>query len=91
VYKRQADARSQLPDKTEVAGIDDLRRYLAEDRIDQVAFSVLKHLATYATGRSLTYNEVNSLKQDGLKLKANGYRMQDMLRYVATSKIFLEK
>jgi hypothetical protein len=31
------------------------------------------------------------LKQDGLKLKANGYRMQDMLRYVATSKIFLEK
>ncbi len=86
-----ADARSQLPDKTEVAGIDDLRRYLAEDRIDQVAFSVLKHMATYATGRSLTYNEVNYLKQDGLKLKANGYRMQDMLRYVATSKIFLEK
>jgi mono/diheme cytochrome c family protein len=86
-----ADARSQLPDKTEVAGIDDLKRYLAEDRIDQVAFSVLKHMATYATGRSLTYNEVNYLKQDGLKLKASGYRMQDMLRYVATSKIFLEK
>lgn len=86
-----ADARSQLPDKTEVAGANDLKRYLAEDRIDQVAFSVLKHMATYATGRSLTYNEVNYLKQDGLKLKANGYRMQDMLRYVATSKIFLEK
>lgn len=86
-----ADARSQLPDKTEVAGANDLKRYLAEDRIDQVAFSVLKHMATYATGRSLTYNEVNYLKQDGLKLKATGYRMQDMLRYVATSKIFLEK
>ena len=86
-----ADARSQLPDKTEVAGANDLKRYLAEDRIDQVAFSVLKHMATYATGRSLTYNEVNYLKQDGLKLKASGYRMQDMLRYVATSKIFLEK
>jgi hypothetical protein len=86
-----ADARSQLPDKTEVAGIDDLRKYLAEDRIDQVAFSVLKHMATYATGRSLTYNEVNHLKQDGLKLKATGYRMQDMVRYVVNSKIFLEK
>ena len=33
--------------------------YLGEDRIDQVAFSVLKHLATYATGRNLTYNELN--------------------------------
>ena len=40
----------------------DLKRYLAEDRIDQVAFSVLKHLATYATGRNLTYGELEFLK-----------------------------
>ena len=86
-----ADARSILPDKTEVSGIDDLKRYLAEDRIDQVAFSFLKHLATYATGRSLTYNELSYLKQDGLKLRAGGYRTKDMMRYVVNSKMFLEK
>lgn len=86
-----ADARSLLPDKTEVDGVNDLKRYLAEDRIDQVAFSVLKHLATYATGRSLTYNELETLKHDGLKLKAEGYRMQDMVRYVVGSEMFLEK
>jgi hypothetical protein len=80
-----------LPDKTEVAGAVDLKRYLAEDRIDQVAFSTLKHLATYATGRTLTYNELHYLKQDGLKLKASGYRMKDMVRYVVNSRIFLEK
>jgi hypothetical protein len=80
-----------LPDQTEVSGVNDLKRYLAEDRIDQVAFSVLKHLATYATGRTLTYNELIFLKQDGLKLKPGGYRMQDMIRYVARSKLFLEK
>ena len=85
------DAKSQLPDQTVVAGANDLKRYLSEDRIDQVAFSVLKHLATYATGRTLTYNEVNFLKKDGLRLKASGYRMKDMVRYVATSPIFLEK
>ena len=68
-----------------------LRRYLAEDRIDQVAFSFLKHLATYACGRTLTYNELNYLKQDGLKLKANEYRMKDMIRFVVESKLFLEK
>ncbi len=56
-----------------------------------MAFSVLKHLATYATGRSLTYNELNNLKQDGLKLKASGYRMKDMIRFVVNSKLFLEK
>jgi hypothetical protein len=85
------DARSTLPDKTEISGIYDLRRYLGEDRIDQVAFSVLKHLAIYATGRSLTYNEHGYLKQEGLKLRASGYRMKDMIRFVVNSKLFLEK
>jgi hypothetical protein len=89
--EQSVDAKSTLPDKTEVSGVNDLRKYLSEDRIDQVAFSFLKHLATYATGRTLTYNEQSFLKQDGLKLKANGYRMQDMFRYVANSKLFLEK
>jgi len=86
-----ADARSKLPDNTEVNGIHDLKRYLAQDRIDQVAFSFLKHLATYATGRNLTYNELNFLKQDSQKLKPTGYRMQDMIRYITASKLFLEK
>ena len=86
-----ADARSTLPDHTEVSGANELKRYLANDRIDQVAFSFLKHLATYASGRSLTYSERNQLKQDGLKLKADGYRMKTMIRYVVNSPMFLEK
>lgn len=89
--KEAVDAHSKLPDKTEVSGAIDLKRYLAEDRIDQVAFSVMKHLAVYANGRSLTYNEVNFLKHEGLKLKPTGYRMKDMVRFVASSKLFLEK
>lgn len=89
--KEHVDASSTLPDKTVVKGANDLKRYLAEDRIDQVAFSVLKHLATYANGRTLTYNEINFLKQEGLKLKPSGYRMKDMVRFVVTSKLFLEK
>jgi hypothetical protein len=89
--QKHADARSKLPDGTEVSGAVDLKRYLSEDRIDQVAFSVVKHLATYATGRSLTYGELNALKQDVLRLKPSGYRMNDMIRFVASSKMFLEK
>jgi hypothetical protein len=85
------DAKSTLPDRTEVAGVNDLKRRLAEDRIDQVAFSFLKHLTSYGIGRSLTHNELDFLRQDGKKLKAAGYRMQDMVRYVVGSKLFLEK
>jgi len=89
--KHPADARSTLPDNTEVAGIYDLKRYLAQDRIDQVAFSVMKHMATYATGRTLAYNEIHTLKQDGAKLRATGYRMRDMIHYIVNSSMFLEK
>ena len=42
-------------------------------------------------GRSLTYNELNYLKQDGLKLKPGGYRMQDMIRYVVEQQIVPRK
>jgi hypothetical protein len=90
--KAQAvDASSTLPDKTEVKGMEDLKRYLSQDRIDQVAYSVLKHLAVYANGRSLTFYEQNQLKQEAQMLKAAGYPMQDMLRYLVTSKLFTEK
>jgi len=85
------DARSTLPDKTEVADFAGLRKYLADDRIDQVAFSVLKHLAIYAAGRNLTYSELEFLRKDGVRLKADGYRLRDMLRYIVNSKMFLEK
>ena len=91
VKKEPVDARSRLPDGTEVAGVAELKRYLAADRIDQVAFSVLKHLLTYANGRSLEYSELAYLKQDATKLRAGGYRMRDMMRYVVSNELFLEK
>ena len=89
--QKPADAHSTLPDKTEVSGANELKRYLGEDRIDQVAYSVLKHLATYGTGRTLTYNELDAMRQDEARLKTDGYRMKDLIRYVAESKMFLEK
>jgi mono/diheme cytochrome c family protein len=91
IKTKPVDARSTLPDKTDVAGIEDLKRYLANDRVDQVAFSVAKHLATYANGRTLTYGELHALKQDIVKLKPDGYRMRDIIQFVANSKPFLEK
>ena len=34
--------------------------------MDRVAFSVLKHLATYGIGRTLTYNELVFLEEKDL-------------------------
>lgn len=91
VKASKVDARSTLPDKTEIADFAALRKYLADDRIDQVAFSMLKHLAIYAVGRNLSYRELEMLRADAVRLKPSGYCLQDMLRYIVSSKLFLEK
>ena len=85
------DASSTLPDQTEVHDLNELKAYLAEDRIDRVAFSFLKHLASYATGRTLTYYEMAQLEQQALSLQSEDYRMQDLIRFVIKSDIFLKK
>ena len=89
--KETIDARSTLPDNTEVQNTSDLKNYLANDRIDQVALAFLTHFATYAVGRELSYNEIEYLRENGVELKPSGYRVQDLMRLVVMSPLFLEK
>ena len=87
----QIEARSKLPDGTEVDDLNGLMAHLAGPMLDDVAFSFLKHVAIYATGRSLTYNELVYLREEGLKFSSTGYRMKDLIRFVIHSDIFLKK
>ena len=85
------DSGSKLPDGRDVKDLNDLKAYLANDRIDQVAYSFLKHAACYAVGRSLTYNELVFLQEQSVPLKANDYHTQELLRFVIKSDLFLKK
>ena len=91
-FRRESVAAdSTLPDETEVSGVAQLKQYLAEDRLDQVAFGMLKHLSIYAGGRSLTWKEIELLRQQGVALRDGGYRLRDLIHFVIHSSIFLEK
>ncbi|WP_397568650.1 DUF1592 domain-containing protein [Schlesneria sp. T3-172] len=87
----KSDPRSTLPDGTEVSDLNGLKDYFATDRIDQIAFGFMRHLACYAVGRSLTYNETESIREHGKKLRSNDYRMHDMIRLIVKSDLFLKK
>ena len=86
-----ADTRSTLPDSTEVADVNALRKYLVNERLNQVAFSYLKHLSCYAAGRDLTWNEVEFLRKAIVEWADKDFALQDMTRFVIQSPIFLEK
>ena len=89
--RQQVDASSTLPDRTRVEDLNGLRTYLVEERLPQVAFSFLRHLATYAVGRNLKYNEVEFLREEAVDLEESGYRMRDLVRFLIQSDIFLKK
>ncbi|MEI7701752.1 MAG: DUF1585 domain-containing protein, partial [Planctomycetia bacterium] len=63
----------------------------AEDRLDQVAFSFMKHTATWAVGRTLTFQELEYLRAEGRRLRETDYRCADMIHFVVSSPIFLTK
>jgi hypothetical protein len=85
------DASSTLPDGHQVLGSATLRSYLAEDRADQVIFSILKHLATYAAGRSLAFSELEWLRAEAGRLKTARAGCRELMHSVVGSPIFLEK
>ena len=85
------DTRSKLPDGKYIKDFNDLTAYLANDRIDQVAFSFVKHLATYSIGRSLTYSEQMDFQEQAVQLRATDYRLNDLIRFVIKSDAFLKK
>lgn len=87
----RVETHSRLPDGAEVQDLNDLKAHLVRDRLDQIAFSLLKHLACYSTGRSLRYNEVQALRDRGPELRDTDYRCQDLLRFVVKSDLFLKK
>lgn len=89
--KQTVAADSTLPDGTDVSGLTDLQEYLAEERMEQVAFSFLKHIATYAVGRHLTWNEIEFLRKQAVEFESVDYAARDMVRFLVQSDLFLMK
>jgi hypothetical protein len=90
--KRDAvDSQSELPDGKKVSDFNSFREYLLTDRLDQVAFGTVKHLAAYAIGRTLTYNEERQLRVKAAELRTHDYPVRDMIKLIVQSDLFLKK
>ena len=86
-----SDTHSKLPDGTQVADLNSMKTHLATNRLDQVTFSMLKHLATYATGRTLSDNETEFLREQAIPLSTRNVSLRDVVRFVIHSDLFQKK
>ncbi len=87
----KVDSRSTLPSGEELSDFEQFRKHLESQMLNQVAFSLSKHLTAYAIGRSLTYNEHHQLREQIAAANADELRLRDLLLQVIRSDPFLKK
>lgn len=80
-----------LPDGREVAGADGLRDYLAGERKQEFARSLVSRLLTYALGRSVELTDQPAV--DGVleQFAQDDYRLQGLIHNVVSSEPFQTK
>ncbi len=91
IKAKAIDTSTRLPDGAEVQNYSEFREYLLQQRMERIAFSFLKHIATYATGRSLSYNEIAFLEKAAATWPDKNYPVRDLIRFVVRSDLFLKK
>lgn len=80
-----------LPDGRKIDGAKDLKKYLLENRRDQFARAFTTKLLTYALGRRLELVDEQAVDELNTRFIDSGYRLQDLIHQVISSKTFQSK
>ena len=84
------EAEARVPHGPKVNGMEDLKKHLIKDRIDDIAENVIRRFITYGIGRELSFRDRFAIEQLSSQSKKNGYNMKDMIILVCQSDIFME-
>lgn len=82
------DATSTLPDGTDIDGLPDLQRWLADSQRDVLARALLEHLFSYALGREVHYADDEELAALTREVRVAGYRTRAFVRSIVASRAF---
>ena len=82
------DTRATLLNGRVIDGVSGLRRYLIEDRRDDVVRQFCRKLLGFSLGRQVLLSDEPLLNQMRLALKANGYRFNTAVEQIVTSPQF---
>ncbi|MBL8819508.1 MAG: DUF1592 domain-containing protein [Planctomyces sp.] len=88
---RPVDAVVELPGGRQVIGADGLRAYLAGDRRQDFARSLISRLFTYALGRSLELSDQDAVDDVLNQFTQDDYRLKGLVHKVIGSDLFQTK
>ncbi len=85
---RPVDASAELPSGERIEGIRELKRYLVEQRRDDFANSLVRHMYTYAMGRAPAFGDQPSLKDLHDRFAGADYRLKTLVLAIIESEGF---
>ncbi|MCL6265847.1 DUF1592 domain-containing protein [Flagellimonas myxillae] len=83
------DVKAELPDGKVVDGIDEIKAYILNEKIDDFTRSLVKHLFSYAVGRDVTFVDEPEIESIVSNIREDGYRFQSVFEHIITSKSFI--
>ena len=84
----RVDASGVTPTGQAFAGIDEYKRLLLENELDQVARHMASQLMVFGTGTEIDFADRDELERIVARLSDQGYPMRTMIREVVNSDLF---
>ena len=88
---RPVDTTATLPNGRQASGLDDLRRYINDDRQEEFVDNFCRKLLSYGLGRGLILPDEILLQEIQANLKANDHHFATLIETIVTSPQFLTK
>lgn len=88
INTESVDASSKLPTGETVRSLDDLKRYLLENRAEEIAENIIRRMFSYALGRELDWQDRPEVKRIANQLQQEGFLLRDMIVLICQSETF---
>ena len=89
--EKPIDAKSTLPDGTEIEGIEGIKDYLLELKKDNFTKSLVKNLFAYALGRDVNFADEKEINNIVKEVIDDDYRFRTVIEQIVLSPSFYKK
>ncbi len=89
--EKPIDAKSTLPDGTEIEGIEGIKDYILELKKDNFTKSLVKNLFAYALGRDVNFADEKEINNIVKEVIDDDYRFRTVIEQIVLSPSFYKK
>ena len=91
INNKAVDAKTKLPDGTEVDGVEGIKQYILKSRPDSFTKALVEHMFAYALGRNITFADEAEIEAIVASVRAEDYHFRSLVKQIVKSESFLRQ